>query len=120
MKLLFDQNVSYRILKKLSVSYDGSSHVKIERLINASDIDIWEYAKQHQFTLVTLDSDFNDIYLLKGFPPKILWFQTGNLQTEELALILENQKSVVADFISEEKSGCMHLFKNQSSLKIIR
>lgn len=120
MKFLFDQNISYRILNKLSEIYQGSSHVVIEGLKNASDFEIWEYAKEHLFTLVTFDSDFNDIYLLKGFPPKILWFQTGNLRTEEIAQIFDNQESVLANFIKEDDSGCMHLFKNQSTLKIIR
>ncbi|MDP2114926.1 MAG: DUF5615 family PIN-like protein, partial [Bacteroidota bacterium] len=71
MKLLFDQNISYRILKNLPEIYSGSSHIIAEGLINAPDFTIWEYAKLHQFMIVTQDSDFNDIYLLKGFPPKI-------------------------------------------------
>jgi predicted nuclease of predicted toxin-antitoxin system len=83
MKLLFDQNISYRILKKLSDFYSGSSHVKSEGLMNASDIEIWEFAKMNHFIIVTQDSDFNDLYLLKGFPPKILWFQTSNLRTDD-------------------------------------
>jgi len=42
MKLLFDQNISFRILKKLSDFFADSSHVKTEGLINASDLEIWE------------------------------------------------------------------------------
>ncbi|NEW81990.1 MAG: hypothetical protein GZ094_06460 [Mariniphaga sp.] len=53
MKLLFDQNISYRILKKISEAYSDSSHVKLEGLKNASDSEIWEYANLHQFTIVT-------------------------------------------------------------------
>ncbi len=51
--------------------------------MNASDIEIWEFAKMNHFIIVTQDSDFNDLYLLKGFPPKILWFQTSNLRTDD-------------------------------------
>lgn len=107
MKLLLDQNISYRILKKLSETYSGSSHVKIEGLINASDLEIWEYAKLHQFTIVTQDSDFNDIFLLNGFPPKILWFRTGNLKTDELAFILKNQQNDIQDFYDNNELGCL-------------
>ena len=109
MKLLFDQNISYRILKKLPKAYSGSSHVKTEGLLNASDFEIWEYAKLNQFIIVTQDSDFNDLYLLKGFPPKILWFQTGNLRTDELVLILVNRQKVILDFSSNDELGCMEL-----------
>ena len=59
MKLLFDQNISFRILKKLSDFFADSSHVKTEGLINASDLEIWEYAKHNDFTIVSQDSDFN-------------------------------------------------------------
>lgn len=109
MKLLFDQNISFRILKKLTEAYSGSSHVKTEGLMNASDIEVWEYAKRHQFIIVTQDSDFNDLYLMKGFPPKILWFQTGNLRTDELALILEIRQNDILDFISNNELGCFEI-----------
>ena len=109
MKLLFDQNISYRILKKLPDVYSGSSHVNSEGLMNASDLEIWEYAKLHQFVIVTQDSDFNDLFLLKGFPPKVLWFQTSNLRTDDLALILKNRQNDVLDFIDNGELGCLEL-----------
>lgn len=107
MKLLFDQNISFRILKKLSEVFPGSSHVKIEGLINASDLEIWEYAKHHQFVVVSQDSDFNDLFLLKGFPPKILWFQTGNIRTNELVSILEKRQNDILDFGNNDELGCL-------------
>lgn len=111
MKLLFDQNISYRILKDLPETYSGSSHIITEGLINSSDFTIWEYAKLHQFMIVTQDSDFNDIYLLKGFPPKILWFQTGNLRTNDLAIILKNQQNEIINFQNNEELGCLEISK---------
>jgi len=114
MKLLFDQNISFRILKKLTEDCSGSSHVKTEGLMNASYLEIWEFAKRHQFIIVTQDSDFNDLYLLKGFPPKILWFQTGNLRTDELALILDKRKNDIFDFISSAELGCFEISRLKS------
>ena len=106
MKLLFDQNISYRILKKLPVIYECSSHVIREGLINSSDLEVWEYARQHQFIIVTQDSDFNDIYLLKGFPPKILWLHTGNLRTDELVNILKIKLNEILEFSNNSEYGC--------------
>jgi predicted nuclease of predicted toxin-antitoxin system len=115
MKLLFDQNISYRILKRLPEAYSGSSHVKKAGLINSSDLEIWEYAKTHEFILVTQDSDFNDIYLLKGFPPKILWLQAGNIRTNELADLLSNQQIALREFQENEDLGCLNI--TQSGIK---
>lgn len=73
MKLLFDQNISFRIERKLSVNYESSKHISNVGLSNATDIDIWNYAKIEQFVIVTFDSDFYDLSLINGCPPKIVW-----------------------------------------------
>lgn len=80
-----------------------------EALMKASDLEIWEYARLHQLIIVTQDSDFNGLYLLKGFPPKILWFQTSNPGTDDLALILRNRQNDVLDFIDNDELGCLEL-----------
>ena len=87
MKLLFDQNISHKILKVSSEEFTDSTSVKNENLVDGSDRSIWEFAKKSNFTIVTQDSDFNDFNLLYGFPPKIIWIRTGNLRTNELAII---------------------------------
>ena len=109
MKLLFDQNISYRILKKLPKEFEGSSHVKSEGLMNSSDFEIWQYARDQQFIIVTQDSDFNDLYLIKGFPPKILWFQTGNIRTDELVIILSIKLNALIEFNEDINLGCMKI-----------
>ena len=75
MRFLFDQNISHRILCQLPIKFSESTTVKGENLINAPDKEIWEFAKKHQFTIVTQDSDFNDLNSLLGFPPKVIWIQ---------------------------------------------
>ncbi len=61
MKLLFDQNISFRILKKIEAEFPDAQQIKRLGLENASDTDIWEYAKNNHFTIVSFDSDFVDI-----------------------------------------------------------
>lgn len=75
MRFLFDQNVSRRILKQLLQEYSDSTSVKKGGLINATDRIVWEFAKKHDYIIVTQDSDFNDLNALYGFPPKIIWFK---------------------------------------------
>ncbi len=58
MKLLFDQNLSYRLPELLKTLYPDSAHVSSIGLRDASDSEIWDYAKEHGFVIVSKDSDF--------------------------------------------------------------
>lgn len=57
MKLLFDQNLSFKLAKKLGDIFPGSSQVKLLGLDQADDAEIWEYARVNGFVLVTQDSE---------------------------------------------------------------
>ena len=109
MRFLFDQNISHRILTSLPDFFSGSTSVKGEGLINAPDIEIWEFAKKLDFTIVTQDSDFNDLNALHGFPPKIIWIRTGNLRTQQIVdLLVENTKEI-EDFLANPNYGCFEI-----------
>lgn len=111
MKLLFDQNISHRILLLLSENYAYSTSVKKEGLIDANDKEIWEFAKRNHYTIVTQDSDFNDLNTLLGFPPKIIWIRTGNLNTKSLANLLNNYQTEIVDFMDNDDFGCFEILK---------
>ncbi len=72
MKLLFDQNISYSIVKKIIKLFPESKHVSHVSLQNQEDDKIWNYAHRENFTIVTFDADFYKISILKGIPPKII------------------------------------------------
>lgn len=115
MRLLFDQNISHRILKFIPKEYAESTTMKKEGLINATDLEIWEYAKNHNYIIVTQDSDFNDLNSLFGFPPKIIWVRMGNLKTLTIVNILIDYSSEIKRFIHDSKYGCFEILKNRSS-----
>ena len=99
MKLLFDQNISFRIIKKAEVLFPDSKQVRLLGLENSSDIDIWNYAKNNKYTIVTFDADFADIASIKGSPPKIIWLRTGNLTTKNILQLLKNHHKTILEFI---------------------
>lgn len=111
MKFLFDQNISYRILKLLPKEYSDSSHVKKEGLINSPDHEIWEFAKNNGYVIVTQDSDFNDLNSLFGFPPKIIWVRTGNLRTQTLLDTLIESESEIQKFLNDNSYGCFEIIR---------
>ena len=100
MRLLFDQNISFRVVNSIINVFPNSSQVRLLGLENATDNIIWKFAKDHNFTIVTFDADFADIVNIKGHPPKIIWLRTGNLTTKAITKLLINHKSIIIDFIS--------------------
>ena len=91
MKLLFDQNISPRILKNLSSEFSTCQQVRFVGLEDASDNEIFKFAKINEYAIVTFDSDFVDINTLHGTPPKVIYLNTGNLTTQNVSdLILRN------------------------------
>ena len=103
MKLLFDQNISFRILKKLPESFRDCVQLNQVGLQNCIDSDIWQYAHDNNYVIVTFDSDFYDISLLNSSPPKIIWLKTGNLITQEIADLLIANENSIKEFISNHE-----------------
>ena len=109
MKLLFDQNISARIVRLLKESFPDCTQVTLEGLGNARDMDIWLWARQNDCCIVTFDADFLDIITLRGFPPKVLFMRLGNRRTKDLAEILLKRKQVIEDFLADKSIGCLEI-----------
>lgn len=91
MKLLFDENLSPKLVDTLADLYPDSAHVDRLGLGGASDTEVWEYAKKHGFTLASKDSDFHERSVLIGYPPKVVWIRRGNCTNRQIELILRNK-----------------------------
>ncbi len=112
MKLLFDQNISFRIERQISSLYSDSKHCSNLGLQNSDDLIIWEFAKNNNYAVVTFDSDFYDISLLKGTPPKIIWIRKGNLTTKNIIEILEAKHLAIRDFLTnpeKQEIACLEI-----------
>ncbi|MGH7137018.1 MAG: DUF5615 family PIN-like protein, partial [Pirellulales bacterium] len=98
MKLLFDQNLSHRLVGSLAVEYPASAHVRHVGLASASDPAIWNYARTNGFAIVSKDSDFEQRALLYGHPPKVIWLRLGNCPTLAAEALLRNRHTDVLAF----------------------
>jgi predicted nuclease of predicted toxin-antitoxin system len=107
MKLLFDENLSRRLVALLADIYPGSEHVVLIGLKETDDAGIWEYARQHGFTVVSKDADFHQRSLLAGAPPKFVWIRLGNCTTAEIATLLREQSVALHTFADD--SDLSHL-----------
>jgi predicted nuclease of predicted toxin-antitoxin system len=100
--LLLDQNISFRVAKKLNSRFPNIAHVSDCKLLGRKDDEIWNFAKQSTYTIVSYDSDFYDLALVRGIPPKIIWLRTGNLSTTQLVDFLISQEQKIKHFILSE------------------
>ncbi|OCX54684.1 hypothetical protein BEL04_10695 [Mucilaginibacter sp. PPCGB 2223] len=100
MNLLLDQNISFRVCTLLSEAFENVKHVKQLGLVDASDQEIWQYAKVNRFTIITFDSDFIDFAIMKGFPPKIIWLRFGNASNLKIVNKLLSNEVMIKEFIS--------------------
>lgn len=101
MRLLFDQNISHRILPLLIGDFPGAEHVRNAGLSAASDTVIWAFAKANGFMMVSKDADFQQRALLLGHPPKVVWVRTGNCSTRELADLLKSRTAEIQTFAAD-------------------
>jgi predicted nuclease of predicted toxin-antitoxin system len=112
VKLLFDQNISYRIVEKIASKFPGSKQVIELAPENSTDLELWSYAKENDYSIVTFDSDFMDLANLKGHPPKIIWLRTGNTTTDSIAKLLNSKLDQVSIFPNDQEN------KNWACLEI--
>lgn len=84
MKLLFDQNLSPKLATRLADLFPDSAHVQSLGLDAADDNQLWDHAKQNGFAIVTKDEDFNNLSVVRGSPPKVIWVQLGNCTTAQI------------------------------------
>ena len=108
--LLFDQNISPRLVDRLADIYPGSAHVFTLGLGNAMDIEIWQYAHDHDYMIVTKDADFSELGIVKGFPPKIIWIRRGNCSTQDIESILRENYSAVSALSEDLETGILAVF----------
>ena len=101
MKLLFDQNLSFHLVRRLSDRFPGSSHLRFAGLLEADDDIIWAHAAEHEFVIVSKDSDFHDLAVRNGHPPKVVWLRVGNCSTAMVERILRRHCADMLDFAAD-------------------
>jgi predicted nuclease of predicted toxin-antitoxin system len=107
VKLLLDQNVSRQPVPSLDDL--GSSHVALCDLERADDDRVWEFAKAEGFTVVTKDTDFHQLALFRGPPPKVIWVRLGNCRTHAIEGLLRAPAPDIAEFEDDRESALLIL-----------
>ncbi|MBN1315975.1 MAG: DUF5615 family PIN-like protein [Anaerolineales bacterium] len=110
MKLLLDQNLSPRLVRRLADLFPNSSHVMEVGLDQSLDREVWEYARQYNYLIVTKDVDFSEFSVLRGFPPKVIWIRRGNCSTQAIEHILRANYDSINAINEDTNAGILELF----------
>jgi predicted nuclease of predicted toxin-antitoxin system len=107
VKLLFDENVSPKLVARLAAEFPESVHVSRVGLDQADDETVWAFARKNAFSIVTKDADFQEISLRLGMPPKVVWLRRGNCSVDETTAMLQNNVDGVRAFASDARSAVL-------------
>jgi len=109
VKLLFDQNLSHKLARRLTDIFPDSTHVREVDLKEANDPVVWDYAKQQSFMIVSKDADFHQRSFVFGFPPKVVWVQLGNCTTDAVEQVIRKNFAAIKDFYEDAEAAFLVL-----------
>lgn len=110
MSLLLDENLSRRIVLFLQAHSAGSTQVALIGMEQANDYEIWTYARDHDFVIVTKDADFFDLSLLYGAPPKVIWLKSGNCAKAAVTRLLVERSDRIVSLLGQEQTTCLEIY----------
>jgi len=116
VKLLFDENLSPRLVHTLDPEYPGSAHVRTVGLCGATDGAIWQLARQEAYVIVSKDNDFRQLSFLHGAPPKVIWLSVGSAGTEAILHFLRTQHTEILAFEADTEASLLVLTLAESAV----
>ncbi len=109
MKLLFDENLSDKLVALLRDVFPGSLHVRACGFAGGQDRAIWRYAAEQGFVLVTKDEDFLRLSTQLRFPPKVLYLGLGNCSVPTIETLLRTSRPHIETFSADPEESFLIL-----------
>jgi predicted nuclease of predicted toxin-antitoxin system len=109
VKLLFDENLSRKLVGRLAELYPESAHVAEFELLESPDREIWEFAKSRDFIIVTTDSDFYELATTIGPPPKVIWLRRWTHPTRDAEWVLRREAVRITELSTDPELGVLIL-----------
>ncbi len=111
MKLLLDENISWRLVAKLKPFFDDVLHVNFIALKTPlSDNQIWGFAHDNNFVIVTNDYDYINLMNLLGFPPKVILLTTGNQSSQFIFDLMMKKKAEINALQNASEYGILEIY----------
>ena len=102
MKLLFDENLSAKLVERLSAEFPDSTHVTLCLNEGAKDSDIWDFAYENGYSIVSKDDDFRQRLFASTAGPSLVWLSVGNMSTTDIEKLVRSNKDRIESVESNE------------------
>jgi len=109
VKLLLDENLSRRLVRRIEDLFQGSAHVESQGLLQAPDKVLWEFAKGNGFPIVTANADFYELATTLGPPPKVIWLRGCDYPTAVAEKLIRGQAIRIAEFLNDPERAVIIL-----------
>lgn len=116
MKLLFDENLSHKLVGYVANEFPGCVHVRGINLRGADDGRIWDHARAHGFVIVSKDTDFRERSYVEGFPPKVIWLDVGTAGTLAISELLRRERHRIERFETDQETSLLILSSGPSAV----
>lgn len=106
MKLLYDANLSPKLVKKLSDLFPNSAHLfSLPLRKNEDDHVIWEYAKRNGYDIIitTDGDDYPPLVKRLGPPPKVILLESWKYPTEIAEQVIRTNAVRITEFFQSER-----------------
>jgi len=78
-------------------------------LRGADDRQIWDYDRDQGFAIVSKDIDFRERSYVEGAPPKVVWLDVGNADTEAIEGLVRGERERLERFAASEEASFLIL-----------
>jgi predicted nuclease of predicted toxin-antitoxin system len=109
VKLLFDENLSRKLVARLAELFSGSAHVAEFDLLERPDREIWDFVQKGGFVIVTTDADFYELAAALGPPPKVVWLRRWSHPTRDAEYVLRRDAIRITEFAADAALGILLL-----------
>ena len=109
MSLLFNENLSPTLPKRLSDVFPSSFHLQHFNYSNMPDVEVWRLAKELQLCIVSCDSDFYSLAFTRGAPPKVIWLQMGAARTDDVEACRRMNREAIESFLARADEAVLVL-----------
>ena len=109
VRLLFDENPSARLVGLLDDLYPGSTHVDHIGLRGEEDHDLWRYTAREGLTIVSKDTEFVDLSVVRGASPRVILLGLGNAPTRAVEALLRVSFERIIAFHGEAGAAVLEL-----------
>lgn len=85
-RFLIDVNLPYRFSRWNDEKYVHQTDIDDEW----TDSQIWNYAQEHDLTIISKDADFSNRVIFHNPPPKVIHVRLGNLKMREFFIAVDS------------------------------